>query len=329
MKSLYIIGNGFDIHHGIKSRYSDYREWLKEYDFDLYDKLCRLYDSIDEDDGWWNSFEQHLSAISFDYINKMYQDYSPIYGSEDFRDADYHRASIQVGLDIDIDNLIENIGQSLKVWISSLNKPNCGKLRIADKDECYFLTFNYTKTLEDVYNIPSEQLCHIHGSIDDSEFVWGHGKNTSEIHDFLKGKPKQQPSGLTVEQTKKWLDANVDDSTMESIIETSAHQLSRMKKNVPGIIKQKHKLFESLKDVRKIYILGFSFSPIDIPYLEEVLYNIIDVDKVLWIATAHTSSDEKAINEFIDEHNLDAQKWCITKMDALDIYKEQVLEFKQ
>ena len=49
MKSLYIIGNGFDIHHGIKSRYSDYREWLKEYDFDLYDKLCRLYDSIDED----------------------------------------------------------------------------------------------------------------------------------------------------------------------------------------------------------------------------------------------------------------------------------------
>lgn len=259
----------------------------------------------------------------------MYQDYSPIYGSEDFRDADYHRASIQVGLDIDIDNLIENIGQSLKVWVSSLNKPNCGKLRIEDKDECYFLTFNYTKTLEDVYNIPSEQLCHIHGSIDDSEFVWGHGKNTSEIYDFLKGKPKQQPSGLTVEQTKKWLDANVDDSTMESIIETSAHQLSRMKKNVPGIIKQKHKLFESLKDVRKIYILGFSFSPIDIPYLEEVLYNIIDVDKVLWIATAHTSSDEKAINEFIDEHNLDGQKWCITKMDALDIYKEQVLEFKQ
>lgn len=258
----------------------------------------------------------------------MYQDYSPIYGSEDFRDADYHRASIQVGLDIDIDNLIENIGQSLKVWVSSLNKPNCGKLRIADKDECYFLTFNYTKTLEDVYNIPSEQLCHIHGSIDDSEFVWGHGKNTSEIYDFLKGKPKQQPSGLTVEQTKKWLDANVDDSTMESIIETSAHQLSRMKKNVPGIIKQKHKLFESLKDVRKIYILGFSFSPIDIPYLEEILYKI-DVNKVLWFASAYDDSDKKTINKFIDEHKLDAEKWCITNLDALNIYKEQVLEFKQ
>ena len=75
MKNLFIIGNGFDIHHGINSRYSDYREWLKGYDFDLYNKLCRLYDSTEDDDDWWNSFEQHLSAISFDYINKMYQDY--------------------------------------------------------------------------------------------------------------------------------------------------------------------------------------------------------------------------------------------------------------
>lgn len=319
MKKLFLIGNGFDIHHGIKSRYSDYREWLKENDFDLYDKLCHLYESIDEDDEWWNSFEQHLSAISFDYINSMHQDFGPIYGSEDFRDEDNHRASIQVKLDID--NLIECIGQSLKVWINSLNKQNCGKLRIENKDECYFLTFNYTKTLEDVYNIPSEQICHIHGSSDDSEFVWGHGKTTNDIYESLKGKLKLLPKDLTDEQYEDWLDANTDDPTMESIIETSANQLSKMKKNVSGIIRQNHRLFESLKDVRKIYILGLAFSPIDIPYLEEVLYNI-DVDKVLWIATAHTSSDEKAINEFIDEHNLDAQKWCITKMDALDIYKE-------
>ena len=45
MKNLFIIGNGFDIHHSINSSYSDYREWLKGYDFDLYNKLCRLYDS--------------------------------------------------------------------------------------------------------------------------------------------------------------------------------------------------------------------------------------------------------------------------------------------
>ena len=59
-----------------------------------------------------------------------------------------NEASIQLKLDLDIDNLIEAIGQSLKIWIKSLNKPNCGKLGIEDKDECYFLTFNYTKLLK-------------------------------------------------------------------------------------------------------------------------------------------------------------------------------------
>lgn len=152
------------------------------------------------------------------------------------------------------------------------------------------------------------------------KFVWGHGKNTSEIYDSLKGKPKQIPSGLTVEQTEEWLDANVDEPTMESIIETSVRQLSRMKKNVSEIIRQNYRFFESLKDVRKIYILGFSFSPIDIPYLEEILYKI-DINKVLWFASAYDDSDEKTINKFIDEHKLDIQKWCITKMDALNIYK--------
>lgn len=259
MKILYLIGNGFDIHHGINSSYSDYREWLKGYDFYLYDKLCRLYDSAEDDDDWWNSFEQHLSAISFDYINRVYQDYGPIYGSEDFSDTDNHEASIQLKLDLDIDNLIEAIGQSLKIWIKSLNKPNCGKLGIEDKDECYFLTFNYTKTLEDVYNISRTQICHIHGSINGDDLIWGHGKTTNDIYESLNGKPKLLPKDLTDEQYEDWLDANTDDQTMESIIETSANQLSKMKKNVSGIIRQNHRLFESLKNVRKIYILGLAF----------------------------------------------------------------------
>lgn len=29
METSYIIGNGFDIHHGIKSSYSDFHKWVK------------------------------------------------------------------------------------------------------------------------------------------------------------------------------------------------------------------------------------------------------------------------------------------------------------
>ena len=27
-KTLYIIGNGFDLHHGISSKYTDFQQWL-------------------------------------------------------------------------------------------------------------------------------------------------------------------------------------------------------------------------------------------------------------------------------------------------------------
>lgn len=30
IENLYLIGNGFDIHHKIKCRYSDFHEWLYE-----------------------------------------------------------------------------------------------------------------------------------------------------------------------------------------------------------------------------------------------------------------------------------------------------------
>ena len=30
IENLYLIGNGFDIHHKIKCRYSDFQEWLYE-----------------------------------------------------------------------------------------------------------------------------------------------------------------------------------------------------------------------------------------------------------------------------------------------------------
>ena len=30
-KKLYIIGNGFDLNHGLKTNYTDFKAWLKNY----------------------------------------------------------------------------------------------------------------------------------------------------------------------------------------------------------------------------------------------------------------------------------------------------------
>lgn len=58
MKNLYIIGNGFDCHHGINSSYSAYRQWLEENEPELYERLREFY-YVDDDEWWWQ-FEVNL-----------------------------------------------------------------------------------------------------------------------------------------------------------------------------------------------------------------------------------------------------------------------------
>lgn len=51
--NLVIVGNGFDLHHGIKTSYSHYKDWLTIVHPDLFEQLNRY---IDTSGDWWNDF---------------------------------------------------------------------------------------------------------------------------------------------------------------------------------------------------------------------------------------------------------------------------------
>ena len=42
MKSLYVIGNGFDLHHGIKCSYRDFLVWMGVYFAALLEKMIDI-----------------------------------------------------------------------------------------------------------------------------------------------------------------------------------------------------------------------------------------------------------------------------------------------
>ena len=57
---LYIIGNGFDIFTGRKTRYLDFKQWLKrEYVF-VYDEIVASFGANGD---WWNDFEKQLGRL--------------------------------------------------------------------------------------------------------------------------------------------------------------------------------------------------------------------------------------------------------------------------
>lgn len=46
-EKLYIIGNGFDIHHGLACSFADFRLWLKENRPELYSQYKRIYSEVE------------------------------------------------------------------------------------------------------------------------------------------------------------------------------------------------------------------------------------------------------------------------------------------
>lgn len=85
---LFCIGNGFDLNHGLKSSYLDFRDYLKENNLDLYKTLMDMYRLYDrelfimncepyvneknaplEDNIFWSDFENNLSKLDGYYMD--------------------------------------------------------------------------------------------------------------------------------------------------------------------------------------------------------------------------------------------------------------------
>ncbi len=67
--NLYIIGNGFDIMHGLSTKYEDFRKWLVTNGDEQLVKLMNLLfpyapDNDDNNGNWfWSDIENYLGGI--------------------------------------------------------------------------------------------------------------------------------------------------------------------------------------------------------------------------------------------------------------------------
>ena len=69
MPKLFIIGNGFDIFSGLRTRYVDFRHWLQyTYPF-IYENM---YSAYEMDGEWWHDFEFQLGKLDVKrYVSKF------------------------------------------------------------------------------------------------------------------------------------------------------------------------------------------------------------------------------------------------------------------
>ncbi len=258
---LYVIGNGFDLHHGIRSRYSHFKDYLKVADKELHDALVQYFPNDDE----WSDFEATLAYLDTDEMIDHASMFLMSYGAENWSDSAHHDYQYELGKLIDL--VTSHLKQSFLEWVLQISIP-AGAVdnRLELPPGAKYLNFNYTPSLEKIYGIAEKDILYIHHKAVDntSDLILGHGRNPKGL--------KSLNSGTNLE------DQDVRITEGNSLLDD---YFAKNYKQTKKINKENKQFFKSLEDVDEVHVLGHSVSPVDIAYFKELKKNI-QSNKVKW-----------------------------------------------
>lgn len=163
---LFIIGNGFDLNHGYKTGYNDFKKYLGSHSYPVYDfELSHYFNGLSDD--LWTDFENQLENI--DFVEEM--DYFVDDINLDLSDRDFERtmsrnSSIQEsfyeGLEIFQPALCTAVSDFVaEATKKCVSEKEYFKNLFTDGD--IFVNFNYTDLLENLYGVDKSKINHIHG----------------------------------------------------------------------------------------------------------------------------------------------------------------------
>ena len=297
MTKLFIIGNGFDTDHGLPTKYSDFKEYmynnyaegqkyfsLPDSGFDNHGNIIVDYfetgkylfqildiSCVNAGHMLWQDFENDLGKLRYDAVFE-YSDFNEVYDKEGDVD-EYKTAYNRENIGQRVHDTFQYISIFFSDWINTIEVEKARKkdkfVDIACGGDSLFLNFNYTLTLEKVYNIPEEDVLHIHGISGDNIIV-GHGLSDERI------------SKLGEEFMGHFMGAEYE-------LEKTVRYL---KKDTDKIISDNLKFFKGLsnKDITEIYSFGFSFSEVDLPYIKKICEEI-DTSNIVWYMHTYNNND--------------------------------------
>jgi len=247
---LYIIGNGFDLHHNLDTRYLSYQLFISNQNNELDSFYEEYFNFRNENDSEWTYFEEDLGTFNhkafFDnnnYIDTTYEGFKP---------------SMLFALEDDLVREAERVEEMMRKsffdWLNGIDIYSIEENKRIDLNpNSKYFSFNYTSVLESFYNIPNKNIMYIHGNLHNNveDIIIGH-------QSFFDSTPELDEKG----------DSNrtifTDSEHLAKII------FDNFFKPVEILIDIEKQYFEELKDITEIIVLGHSLNDIDILYFKEI-----------------------------------------------------------
>lgn len=295
---LYIIGNGFDLNHGMETSYKAYRRFLEHSaphtlrDFEGFANIDAF--NCDEETRW-TSLEQLLTIDYEPYMSDIADNFYPLMTSE--------RTPGWDDIKIEVDNTLSFLHFFTRVdfynWIESVEIPDpedvCLRQDVDPKG--FFITFNYTKTLEALYDIPEEQILHIHGDTDDPSSI-------------QFGTPENNPENVSSRLEKLYSNDDFYSVTFAPAINSLAGFVAAAYKNIEANFASLQSFLGKCGSIDEVVIMGHSLLGIDDQYYSDIL--VPRFSNARWIIFIHSQNDEDSANAFIASYglkNVQLVKW--------------------
>ena len=269
--TLYVIGNGFDIFHGLKTSYQYFYEWLKANncgDFisdmeAMFPTLCGGKILL------WKDFENAMNSYELLDIHRYF-----FQGTDDL----YDDATCKMVVER-IKPTLKYIPIFLRQWLKHIDVYDAKPRFELDRDSMY-LSFNYTMLLEHIYLIPENRVIHIHNSIEnDAPLITGHKTTISEYS------AEDQCKGYIEEQSTKLI----------------AQEMNLLVKPVNKLKEKYKEFFAALKEISNVVVFGHSLCDIDMPYILEIQKNV--QDDAHWYFITKDEENVEKINKYVKQYN--------------------------
>ncbi|MCM3121028.1 AbiH family protein [Staphylococcus saprophyticus] len=272
MTRLFVIGNGFDIKHGLKTNYKIFKNEVAKNDLKLFEIINKAEKVYNERNPYntsneWSNFEELLRYIDFADYNSNYIN-NPI----KLRSKNNNSNILNNN-----NKIIDDINKQFNKWVSKVKLKISGKSKKINNDN-YYLSFNYTKVLQKKYNINK--------------------KNINQIH-LCKSSSRPFIFGMKKIEEDKSFSSNFKGSLNEIINDTS----NIFEKPVDKIIDEG---LVNYKNLKEIYFWGFSLSDVDKPYIEKIFDNNKNtIEKIYLCKHQFDRSDKEHFVEFLKKYNLE------------------------
>jgi len=282
-KILYIIGNGFDLAHGMKTSYEDFHQWLLDNgESSAVNRFESLYPNITNHERRWCDVESALGSITLEEAINYDGNY------QECPDEIYCEDSSQAyRCGENLKNVVDILPGLLRDWVASISTKDISPKFEIIKD-AKFLSFNYTRTLEDAYQIKTDKILHIHETIiENRPLVVGYGEARFEDDEYVS-----------------------EDDTIDVVL--IKNLLSHCRKPVDAILKEtkSKEWFKGLNEIESVIVYGHSCSKVDKPYFETVVRNI--KPNALWTFFVHDKNKNKSIEKFAKSILKDTMSFEIT-----------------